>query len=1124
MGRDVEQVTAGGERAVGAGGDVKAAATGDHSSATYTHIEHQYVQQVWPDPDSVELSPEEWEKALRRYATRVGQCYGRLDLEVLIPTEEGDHPAVGLAEVFVPPLVRADPPPVELPRDVLDRLVAEGEWPSDLLPGPDRVASQQARRAYLERPLRGVLDVLADPAADRLVLLGDPGAGKSTLTRHVALEPPTGRVPLVVELREYAAGEWRERTFEDFLEHLHTAKGMAPPRAVVKGLLASGRTVVFFDGLDELFDPAVREQVSHRIADFAGRYGGAGVRVVVTSRVIGYKRGVLEGAGFAHFMIHDLNEEQIGTFALRWYETAFPHDEEKAGRLCRRLTDAVSRSRPVRELAGNPLLLTILAIIGRRRELPRDRIGVYRHAVAVLVAHWDEHAKYLKGEQDTDFLDEVDRRDLLRLVARQMQDGEGGIAGNHIHRDDLLTVFREYLREHYELPPKEAVVVARRMVERFRERNFILSHYGGGVYGFVHRAFLEYLAAEDIERRYTREREWTRDELIEELFVRRAEDPAWHEVLLLLVGRLEDRDAAAVVDRLLGLHRRRDEPESWRLLVLAVRALSEVRRIGRLAPQSRAVADALIALLETVDRETKVAAELDALLPALSSFPSHWTGGGRILRWFHLRGQFERYAHKAAVAVACRLYQERDTPRVLALHAPSAHVRREALRLLARRWGCFPEVRELLRDRAVKDPAAGLAPLGEYTPDDPWVRGLFWDYSLHHENPGIRRWTLELLSRYSREEDVRHLLRARAVDDTDEWVRCGALDELARWWGHDVATWALVEERAVADPGPTVRMQATSIAGWHLAREAGVHELLYGVYLDAGMFVRLRALGFLGAETQDHAARRRLARDCAVGEADARVRGFAMRLLARDSADAEDTWVLVQDRAVADPDQRVREEANRMLAENRRQDTADRESSRADTEEPLRTLRTLTDGQGPSADELCLLRERVTSDADTWVRVGALHSLTTRARDDQGTWELVRALLTADPNATVRHYALRLWVGHGLSEGEAGQVLARRVSEDPDPGMRFSALRWWAVHDSGEAPATAARQRGATDPEAQVRRAALWLLAFGWPARPETAPYLRERAESETHQEVRDAAADALAAAEALAPIVGQLP
>ena len=62
-----------------------------------------------------------------------------------------------------------------------------------------------------------------------------------------------------------------------------------------------------------------------------------------------------------------------------------------------------------------------------------------------------------------------------------------------------------------------------------RERNFILARFGTGVYGFVHRAFLEYLAAGDIYQRF-RDSQLNEDQVIE-LFDLHWNDPAWQEVL-----------------------------------------------------------------------------------------------------------------------------------------------------------------------------------------------------------------------------------------------------------------------------------------------------------------------------------------------------------------------------------------------------------------------------------------------------------------------------------------------------------------------------------------------------------------------------------------------------------------
>ncbi|WP_171064318.1 hypothetical protein [Actinomadura soli] len=94
---------------------------------------------------------------------------------------------------------------------------------------------EQAQRAYRERPARPVLAALA-AGAGGVVVLGDPGAGKSSLARYlmlalaaeelgagdgVAEELPgdlAGRLPLVVELRKFADPQWADADFFDFLD------------------------------------------------------------------------------------------------------------------------------------------------------------------------------------------------------------------------------------------------------------------------------------------------------------------------------------------------------------------------------------------------------------------------------------------------------------------------------------------------------------------------------------------------------------------------------------------------------------------------------------------------------------------------------------------------------------------------------------------------------------------------------------------------------------------------------------------------------------------------------------------------------------------------------------------
>jgi HEAT repeat protein/energy-coupling factor transporter ATP-binding protein EcfA2 len=1173
MGWKSKRVETGGERAVGAGGDVKAAATGDYGMAV--HIENQYVQQT----AQTVLSPGETDEALRRYATRIRETYGRLDLEVLIPTEEGEHPPVGLDEVFVAPTVRADPPPVELPRDIRQRLVDSGEWPSSLPPGLERDALDRARQAYAERPARDVLEVLAGPHEDRLVLLGDPGAGKSTLARHLALtltgavrpgDPLAaldGRVPLVVELREYAAGEWRERTFEDFLKHLHATKGMAPPYPVTERILAEGRAVVVFDGLDELFEPAAREQVSHRIADFAGRYQQAGVRVVVTSRVIGYRRGVLERAGFAHYMVQDLSRQQIELFARQWYATAYPHDEERAARLCRRLTDAVGHSRPVGELAGNPLLLTILAIIGRRRELPRDRQGVYRHAVAVLVAHWDEHAKHLRAPTDLEalsYLGDEDRHELLRLVARRMQDGEGGIAGNHLHQDELLATFKEYLSEQYELPVAQAVSAARTMVRQFRERNFILSHYGGGVYGFVHRAFLEYLAAVDIDQRYTREREWTQEEFVEEVFARHAEDPAWHEVLLLLVGQIGEREAGAVIDRLLEMHRRRAQPE-WNtaMLALAVRALAEVRRIGVLAAQSRAVVDGLVALMEQTDSKYPPFGGMEETLAALNTFPPHWSGRSRFLRWFHLRGQF-RYDPQPG-QYASVLYEGSTIPRILAGCAHTDGTKTALLEGLAERWGAERDVREVLRTSTVADPdehvrSTALVLLAELSTGEEGISGLLADRSVADPSPRIRALALSLggdsrsdegqwdsiaalavsaeegheryealsaLAQYRSEDaEVRELLCRRAVEDPAEYVRQKALSSLADLLD-DERVVALMRRRAEEDPDADNRQTALS----YLAHHLGEPELARRLAVDDGhWFVRSDALFSLRDIRGDDPGTWEMVRVRAVEDSDEQVRGTACTVLWQTAGSQPGTAEFLRERAVTDPGEHAREDALYGLVRLRADEPATwelaREHAVGDPSGLVRAaaLEHLCAHRGDDAGTWELAFDRLRKDPEPQVRLQALRALRQYRGDEAPKWAAIRARAHDDDSAPVRELALALLATGRGDDAATGEVLRDRAVADVDSGIRADALRWYAVCEADGPAAEFLRHRAVADPDPRPRTAALQSLAFGWAAHPETLPLLRKRAESDEEEEVRDASARALAAAESLRSVSDRLP
>ncbi|WP_343234714.1 HEAT repeat domain-containing protein [Streptomyces sp. ICC1] len=957
------------ERAAAVGGNAQDVITGDGNTVirnrNTTVVVHREPPRPEPPPEQAVT------RAVADYARRFAQEYGGLDLDVLAPPKER-HLAVPLSEVFVAPSVRADPPPLELPRELRRRLASSGELPEeDLLPpGVERADIERLRNSYLERPEEHVLEVLAGPSGGRTVLLGDPGAGKSTLVRHLVLaltaggpEVPdgplgalAGRVPLVVELRRYADDPWRHGGFEEFLDRQHQDFGLSVPGPVRERLLSEGRALVVFDGLDEVCDPKAREETARRIAAFAAHRPSA--RIVVTSRIIGYRRGTLERAHFSHFTLQDLDQERIDAFVRRWYRHACPGDPARAAELAERLTSGVEDSRPLREMAGNPLLLTILVIIGARGPLPGNRRGVYEHAVAVLVEQWDQAAKFLKTPlvppvaEALDALGAEERLALLRRLARTLQEGRGGIAGNHIRARDLERFFRDHLEDQYGVAPPHAASAARAMVTQLHERNFILSRYGGDVYGFVHRAFLEHLAAADIAHRYREEAEWTPEELIEQVVAARVAHPAWHEVLLLLIGQLGAQDATAAIDRLLGLHARRTDPDDASHVVLALRALAETGGRGVPADRSVAVVDAVTTVLDV--RGSKGPWLLDEGASALGSFGRYSAARARYLRWYRLSGQFSVSGEPAGLlAFHLRLDEDELIPlargsfhsidRTLLLYAlgrrrPDDEVRalvvREAsenpdgglgfmaLEVLGELWADREDVRAFLAGRAAEDPdhhgrSTALEALAAGRPDDEAVRDLVMGAATGDDHQFARSDALRLLGRrWSGDASVRALLIRRAREDPEGNTRSEALQTLARYaCGHPDVLGFLT--RSAADDGAPDLSRA---AVWNLGRQvpgnAAVRELLIGRAADSPHSdVRTAALGALGRHGPGHTTVREALLRAAAADPWPEARSTALRELGEHWPGHEGVREAVLRRAGEDPDPGVRLTAVQVMGD-----------------------------------------------------------------------------------------------------------------------------------------------------------------------------------------------------------------
>lgn len=803
---------------------------------------------------------------LTAYFAALTKHYQRLDLDALTPPQKEEYLQLHLRSVFVEQNVRENPPPVELPKEVWEKLQRDKEIHPDDLPSgimPDDVL--RAHEAYYERPSRPVLDALADARHPYSVILGDPGSGKSTLARYVLLSLMAdegdeklrhafaGHLPFLIELRSYAGlcADRKCDTFLEFIEYLSKTEGWQLQREALDIYLKTvGRVVVIFDGLDEVFDPQKREQIERRIVGFATDYPKA--RIIVTSRIIGYRRKILTDADFVHFTLQDMDERQVADFVDHWYALALSDRPGEAAAMRERIMRSFSESASVRQLAGNPMLLTIMAIIGKHQELPRERWKLYDHAARVLIQHWDvsKHLKDLSVEAP--FIGEEDKVELLRRLAYKMQGGAGGPAGNYIHREELQAEFEAYLKGRFGLSPDRATAVARSMISQFHERNFILSLYGAKLYGFVHRAFLEYFCATAFVRMFEKTRELTLEELKHGVFGAHWGDRSWHEVLRLICGMIDVKFAGEIINRLsdeltvaevdqinkerihklaasrwaYGSNRPKRSveikvPMPWNI-ALAINCIGELRDAGAVWQVRGKVIDQVFELIILFIFNFAPLEEFihEHITPAVVASKITFSDAGQLDRCVNMiptvRSGYYHYRSpedigKILVNLGAGFDTLRASLRTL-LKQRSTIARSVGLSAITQGWPDDTATFRLLSTYATRDPqsdvrATAVREIGKHFKDDGGTLPLLRDRALNDAHPDVRiRAILELVRHFSDDPQTFPLLRDRAVNDEREQVRRLAIKELGKQTVDDVESFLVLQDRAINEPTlfPTV--------------------------------------------------------------------------------------------------------------------------------------------------------------------------------------------------------------------------------------------------------------------------------------------------------------------------------
>ncbi|MCP4654644.1 MAG: NACHT domain-containing protein, partial [bacterium] len=419
---------------------------------------------------------------------------------------------------------------------------------------------------------------LAEPVengeAARVVVLGGPGSGKTTLCRFATVclagegpreyaDPCQELLPLFLPLRDYvrACNEGEDRSLLDFLVDEARNRLQVPvPQSFLEHALDEGRAVLLLDGFDEVGSAGEREGMRERVQALCRLYPRT--PVLLTSRTAGYEdapvpRHFRSTPGFDHVALTEFDDEDLHQFVARWYAVQEPGDPVARDRGIADLTASIELNPHVRNLARNPMLATLIALVHRyEAHLPGERAMLYDIAVKTLI-ETRPAARRLPFRE----IDERLQRAYLQELAFRMQSSRGEDDREVvIRRDSLIAELVDIIqrREGSARSPEETTGLVERWSRFLEEEAGILVEQQPGIFGFIHLSLMEYLAAGGLEA--------VADEALEEAIARRCTSPVWREVCLLVVGRWATNKL--IVDR---LYRRLSEHGQWLFLLACLR-------------------------------------------------------------------------------------------------------------------------------------------------------------------------------------------------------------------------------------------------------------------------------------------------------------------------------------------------------------------------------------------------------------------------------------------------------------------------------------------------------------------------------------------------------------------------
>ncbi|MEO0848232.1 MAG: NACHT domain-containing protein [Cyanobacteria bacterium J06648_1] len=355
-----------------------------------------------------------------------------------------------------------------------------------------------------------------------LMVLGNPGGGKSTFLRRLGLEAFAGeqgkfqdkRIPVLLELKQFNTEQVDLiAAIAEEMQHF----GFPPSREFAQKALAAGKLLVLLDGLDEVpnqFTNSVMRAIDNLVT------GHEQNRFVASCRIAAFRSNFQHD--FRVIELADFDDQQIEQFITNWFSSELDRQSDTAQKCWETLNS--DNNKAAKELAQTPLLLTFLCLVyGRKLNFPPTRSRLYNKALDILLEEWAAE-KRLQQEPIHEGL----HTDLEKVMLAEIAHENFKHDRLFFEEQAIVKSITSFLADSV----KDAKYLdGKKILQAIAAQQGILVQRAEDVYSFSHLTLQEHLTAQYINEN---------DRLVEQLITQHLTDKRWREIFLLVAGLKND--------------------------------------------------------------------------------------------------------------------------------------------------------------------------------------------------------------------------------------------------------------------------------------------------------------------------------------------------------------------------------------------------------------------------------------------------------------------------------------------------------------------------------------------------------------------------------------------------------